>query len=316
MNALLAMIVTVSCATKNEPARLEKTAPPTEAASELFPKPKIKINTVGILLYDGFANLDAIGPFAVFSSLMGTKVYFVGRHKGLIQDARGMKVQVDSSIEDVRHLDILLIPGGFKETYELTKDEALLDWVRSIDQTSIYTTSVCTGAWILGATGLLKDQEATTHWSGKKLLAEDFGARITNTRYAHSGKYWTSAGVTAGMDMSLAILNEIAGENYTKMVMLDLEYDPQPPFEGGSVSNTESRLVEAVREMYDNGLDALRNPEKICTGFKCDNDTDFICKMPLPGNTNDTVHYAGKIYGFCSAFCRNEFKAAPHAYLN
>ncbi|GEP52657.1 hypothetical protein FNO01nite_33290 [Flavobacterium noncentrifugens] len=187
-----------------------------EKADEQIPKQKVDIKTVGILLYDGYAPLDAMGPYAVFSELMGSKVFFVGRHRGLIEDAKGMKVQVDSSIADVKQLDILLIPGGFKQTFEATKDKELLDWIKSIDSISTYTTSVCTGAWILGATGLLKDKEATTHWSSKKLLADLYGANVKSLRYTHSGKYWTSAGVTAGLDMSLALINEIKGEKYTK----------------------------------------------------------------------------------------------------
>lgn len=309
---LLCAAITASCTKKSEHKSIEIHA--ADTTSLLFPKPKVDIKTVGILLYDGFSNLDAIGPYTVFSSLMGSKVFFVGTHKGLIKDARGIKMQVDTSFHDVSHLDILLIPGGLKETYELTKDEELLNWIRSIDQTSKYTTSVCTGAWILGAAGLLKGKEATTHWYGKKLLAENFGAKIKDTRYAHSGKYWTSAGVTAGMDMSLAILNEITGDAYTKIVMLDLEYDPQPPVEGGSEKNTDKHLVEVVRSMYDSSMDAILTPNKNAD-IHIDNDKDFVCGMPI-ANVSDTLHYKGKTYGFCSSMCKEEFKKHSARYLD
>jgi len=284
--------------------------------TSLFLEPNTEVKTVGVLLYDGFANLDAVGPYAVFTSLMGTEVFFVGLHDGLVEDARGMKVQVDTTITDVKQLDVLLIPGGFKETYQLTKDDTLLNWIRDIDNNSKYTASVCTGAWILGATGLLEEKEATTHWYGKKILEENYGAKIKNTRYANSGKYWTSAGVTAGMDMSLAMLREIAGDNYTKMVMLDLEYDPKPPIEGGSENNTDKNIVETLRAMYDSGMETVLNPEKAASNIKVDNTKDPVCGMSITTHIADTLKYNNKIYGFCSSACKAMFKENPEMYLN
>ncbi len=204
----------------------------------------------------------------------------------------------------MKHLDILVIPGGFKETYELTKDTALLNWIRSIDSTSVYTTSVCTGAWILGATGLLIDKEATTHWYGKKILADNFGAKVQDARYTRSGKYWTSAGITAGIDMSLALINEIRGENYTKAIMLDLEYDPQPPFKGGTDRNTDTPIVSVMRSMYDMGMEKVLHPVTTYKDVKLDNTKDLFCGMALKAGVGDTAHYKGKVYGFCSKECK------------
>ena len=305
----------VACDTKSKQETKQQPAVHAQQRAQLFPKPKVEIKTIGILLYDGYTALDAMGPYSVFNELLGTKVFFVGKQKGMIADSRGMKVEVDTSIKDVKHLDVLLIPGGFRETYQQTKDEELLSWIRSIDSTSKYTTSVCTGAWILGATGLLKDKEATTHWYGKKILADDFGAKVQNTRYTHSGKYWTSAGITAGMDMSLALLSEIAGEKYTKTAMLDLEYDPQPPFKGGSENNTDKDLVEGLRAMYDGGMDAALHPEKMFKNMKFDNTKDLVCGMPVSSGMTDTAHYNGKVFGFCSTECKNEFLKSPKGYL-
>jgi len=186
------IIVIAACKNKKE-VKATSTKSHDQLMAEMFGKPKVDIKTVGVLLYDGYSTLDAMGPYNVLGELMGAKVFFVGRHKGSIVDSRGMKVLVDSSIAEVKHVDILVIPGGFKETYEATRDTTLLNWIRSIDSSSVYTTSVCTGAWILGATGLLKDREATTHWWGKKILAEDFGANVQDKRYTRSGKFWTSA---------------------------------------------------------------------------------------------------------------------------
>lgn len=233
-----------------------------EKMQRMFGSPKLPIKTVGILVYDGFTTLDAMGPYQVLSEMMGVNVFFVARTKGIVRNMAGMKMQVDVDISDVDSLDILVIPGGLQGTYKLTVDSALLAWIRKIDKTSTYTTSVCTGAWILGATGLLKGKNATTHWYGKEILATDYGAKVNRKkteRWVRDGKYWTSAGVTAGMDMSLAVVKEIMGEKYAKISMLDLEYDPKPPFQGGSEHNTDKALVEMMRSMYDGGIKPLRD---------------------------------------------------------
>ncbi len=306
-------LISMMAACKNKNQGVVKPHP--ESMSEIYSKPKEEIKTVGIYLYDGYSALDAMGPYSVFTRLMGSHVFFIAKHKGIVEDGAGLKVQVDTSIDEVKHLDILLIPGGLAQTYQETKDEALLNWVRSIDSTSKYTTSVCTGAWILGATGLLKDKEATTHWYGKKLLAENFGAKIQNTRYTHSGKYWTGAGVSAGIDMSLALLNEIAGEKYTKAAMLDLEYDPQPPFKGGNENSEDKNMVEGMRVLYDGGMETALHPEKTFKNMKFDNAKDFVCGMPIRAGIADTAHCNGKVYGFCSTGCKDEFKKNPASYL-
>lgn len=310
---LLAFFAFESCKSKTEVKN--QTVNNTEIPVVVYPKPKVDIKTIGIFLYDGYTALDAMGPYEVFGGMIGTKVFFIGKHKGIIEDARGMKVQVDTSINKVKQLDILLMPGGLNETYLQTKDTALLSWIKAIDANTKYTTSVCTGAWILGAAGLLKDKEATTHWYGKKILAEEFGAKVQNTRYAKSGKYWTSAGITAGMDMSLALVNEIRGEKYTKFVMLNLEYNPQPPFKGGSEENTDKAIVEATRKAYEERLETIKNPENVFKHMHFDNKKDFSCGMPLTAGVGDTAQYKGKVYGFCSKECKDDFKKNPASYV-
>jgi transcriptional regulator GlxA family with amidase domain len=132
-----------------------------------------------------------------------------------------------------------------------------LNWIRAIDSTTIYTASVCTGAWILGATGLLKDKNVTTNWYRADEMMTKYGAHFKQERWVRDGKYWTSAGVTAGLDMSLAIIHELMGEKYTQGVMLNLEYDPAPPITGGSVTKTPAIVIDLMREMYDIGLKPL-----------------------------------------------------------
>jgi putative intracellular protease/amidase len=239
---------------KHRPARTHE-----EQMSAMFQQPKKPVQTIGILVYDDFTTLDAMGPYQVLSEMMGTKVFFIARTKGIVRSGTGLKLQVDADITDVDSLDILLVPGGFKSTYLLTQDSTLLAWIRTIDKTTVYTTSVCTGAWILGAAGLLKGKNATTHWYGKEVLSNDYGARVKNERWVRDGKLWTSAGVTAGMDMCLALVQEIMGDAYTKAAMLDLEYAPKPPLKAGTEFNTNKAIVEMMRGMYDGGLKPLRD---------------------------------------------------------
>ena len=319
MKKIIIIVSTIFICSCHENNKKEETVANDSSHSQmqvpLFPEPKVNIKTVGILLYDGYSPLDAMGPYSVFTHLIGTKVFFVAKHKGIIEDGMGLKVEVDTSIGEVTHLDVLLIPGGLNTTFQQTKDAELLNWIRSVDSSSKYTTSVCTGAWILGAAGLLRDKESTTHWYGKKILAEDYGAKIQNTRYAHSGKYWTSAGVSAGIDMSLALLNEIAGEKYTKVTMLDMEYDPQPPFKGGSENNSNKDLVESMRTLYDQSMQTALHPELGFKNLKFDNTKDLACGMPLRAGVGDTAYYKGKLYGFCSAECKKEFEKHPEEYV-
>lgn len=311
--AVTLILMVAACKNKSKDTATATPESHEQQMATMFPDPKVRIKTVGILLYDNYAVLDAMGPYHVLSELMGAKVFFVGRHKGLITTGDGMKVQCDTSINEVNQLDILVIPGGLNETYTATKDTALLNWIKAIDVHSKYTTSVCTGAWILAAAGLLKDHEATTHWYGKKILKDQFGINAQNKRYVHSGKYWTSAGVSAGIDMSLGLLNDIMGEKYTQTVMLDLEYDPQPPVKGGNEHNTDAAIVESTRAMYDSALDPVIHPEKSAAKAKIDNTHDPVCGMALAGYA-DTVHYKDKIIGFCSTRCKAGFQRSPTAY--
>ena len=224
----------------------------------IMTKPKYPIKTIGIFLYNGYQTFDAMGPYETLSQIGGmVKVFFITKEKGLVSNQHGMKVKVDTSINEVGKLDILVIPGGATETFMVAQDTAVLNWIRKINETSVYTTSVCTGAWILGATGLLQGKNATTNWYRAEEMLKGYGANFINERWVHDGKFWTSAGVTAGIDMSLAIIYDLMGEKFTQAVMLNLEYDPHPPIKGGSVKNTEPIVKDMMQDMYDMGMQPL-----------------------------------------------------------
>ena len=202
----------------------------------IMQQPKTQIKTIGVFVYDGFNNLDAMAPYQVLRQISGAKTFLIAKQKGLVKNNSGVKVQVDTTIAEVKNLDIILIPGGALETLLMTKDTAVLNWIQHIDKTS---------------TGLLQNKHATTNWYRAEEMLTNYGAKFEKKRYVQDGKYWTSAGVSAGIDMSLAIVNDLFGEKYTQGIMLDLEYDPQPPFNAGSVEKTQPIVADMMKTMYD-----------------------------------------------------------------
>ncbi|MEM6723954.1 MAG: DJ-1/PfpI family protein [Bacteroidota bacterium] len=219
----------------------------------LFPTPTQDIQRIGILVYDGVNELDLMGPRYVLGQAMGVQTDLIAIRPGNITTVMGVEIVPTTVIDSVDQLDILVIPGGFTGTIEAAYNESLHDWIRQIDKQTVYTASVCTGAWILGATGLLKGRKASTNWYRETEFLEKYGARPAMERYTQDGKYWTSAGVTAGMDMSLAIMKDIYGHNYAQAIMLDMEYDPAPPIIGGSPGKTSQAVYEMMLSMYDSG---------------------------------------------------------------
>ena len=258
---ILLLLFTLSCQENIEVKSKENEAIDNSILSDeeigqgILTEEKIKINSIGILVYDGFFDLDAFGPHSVLSSMVEADVFFVAEKKGPVKTSSGIEISVTKSIEEVDRVDILVIPGGTVGTVRASKNQNLINWIKRIDQTTKYTASVCTGAWILGEAGLLENKKATTNWYRAKEKIETYNAKFVQERYVQDGKLWTSAGVSAGIDMCLALINEIKGETYTKMVMLNLEYDPKPPLKGGSVENTNKGLVNYMSGMYDQIMD-------------------------------------------------------------
>jgi len=198
------------------------------------------------LLFESITALDAIGPYEVLSRLPGADVKFVGEEVGPVSTDNGfLRLVADHRIDDVDSADLLLIPGGWG-TRRLTTDARVLEWVRAIDATTQYTTSVCTGSLVLGAAGLLEGKRATTHWAMHERLA-DVGAIPTKERVVDEGRIVTAAGVSAGIDMALALVAKIAAPELAQAIQLGIEYDPQPPYDTGSVDKAPAALVEAVR---------------------------------------------------------------------
>ena len=183
-------------------------------------------------LYPGMTTLDMVGPHEVLARLPDIEVVRVAEQAGPVTADTGLQLVADAAIADVDSADILLMPGG-TDTWPLLGNEQVLEWVRSIDAGSEWTTSVCTGSLVSAAAGLLAGHQATTHWATLDVLKE-FGAEPVKSRVVESGKYVTAAGVSAGIDMGLTLAARIAGDEFAQLMQLAIEYDPDPPFDAGS----------------------------------------------------------------------------------
>ncbi len=201
---------------------------------------------IAILLYDRFTALDAIGPYEILSRLPGARVTFVAERAGLVRtDTRQLAVNADATLAELPEPAIVLVPGGPGQS-ALMQDGPVHGWLRAAHEHSTWTTSVCTGSLILAAAGLLDGRRATSNWQALEELRE-LGADVIEERVVFDGKLATSAGVTAGIDMALALAARIAGDQVAQAIQLGLEYDPDPPFQAGSPATAPAPVVEAVR---------------------------------------------------------------------
>ncbi|HEV7730651.1 MAG TPA: DJ-1/PfpI family protein [Candidatus Binatia bacterium] len=188
---------------------------------------------IAIGLYDNFTSLDAMGPFQVLSGLPGAEVTFVAAKAGPVTDDTGfLTIIARKSFDELPDPDILLVPGGLI-TATLVPDHPIVAWIARAHETTQWTTSVCTGSLLLAGAGILNGVDATTHWGAFEDLAR-LGANPVHQRVVRRGKVVTGAGVSAGIDMALTLMAEIAGDDYARTVQLMLEYDPHPPFDAGS----------------------------------------------------------------------------------
>jgi putative intracellular protease/amidase len=200
---------------------------------------------IAIPIFDRLTALDAVGPYEVLSRLPGARVRFVAQEPGPKQTETGMlTLTAEAALEDVPSPDVLVVPGGFG-TRPLMEDEAMLDWIRGVHETSQWTTSVCTGSLLLAAAGLLDGLEATTHWGALDMLAQ-YGAKPTKKRVVEQGKIITAAGVSSGIDMALTLAARIAGDEVAEAIQLSIEYDPQPPFDSGSLEKAPEGVKQAA----------------------------------------------------------------------
>jgi cyclohexyl-isocyanide hydratase len=200
---------------------------------------------IGLLLFPNITPLDLAGPYEVFTKIPGAGVRLVWKTRDPVTAAGGMRLIADTTFADCPQLDLICVPGG-AGTNPLLTDAETLGFLRLQANGARYVTSVCTGALVLGAAGLLRGKRATTHWMSHEMLAA-FGAIPTQGRVVIDGTIVTGGGVTAGIDFALAVAAEIAGVETAKAIQLGLEYDPRPPCNTGHPDRADAALVARVR---------------------------------------------------------------------
>lgn len=197
---------------------------------------------LAFLLFPGVTQLDLTGPAQFLSRLPDARVDLVWASRDPVPTDAGFSIVPTATFADVPRADLLCVPGGMGIADVINHPEAL-DWVRRIGAEAQWVTSVCTGALVLGAAGLLRGYRATTHWAWHDLLPL-FGAEPVEARHVIDRNRATGGGVTAGIDFALALMAEIAGADHARAVQLALEYDPAPPFDAGSPAKAGAALVE------------------------------------------------------------------------
>lgn len=204
-----------------------------------------------IPLFDGFTALDAVGPYEVLRMLPGAETVFAAEAAGPVRDsAKTLALTADAAFDEITACDVLVVPGG-RGARAFLADPGLIEWVRRMHATTAWTTSVCTGSLVLAAAGLLDGRAAACHWSAAEELT-GLGAVYTGERvvFHDEQRIVTSAGVSSGIDMALALAGRIAGRTTAEAIQLMIEYDPQPPFDAGSLD----KAPQAAKDLLAAGL--------------------------------------------------------------
>jgi cyclohexyl-isocyanide hydratase len=207
---------------------------------------------VGILIFPELDQLDFTGPFEVLARMPNSKVHLLWKTTDSIRDMMGLVLQPTTALKDAPPLDVLVVPGGYGQQ-ALMEDEEVIGYVREESKRVRYVVSVCTGALILGAAGLLKGYKATTHWTAVSLLGF-LGATHIDQRVVIDRNRMTCGGVTSGIDGALTLVSLLRGEQAAQEIQLYMEYSPAPPFKSGSPSSAPAPVLEAVRKRAEKML--------------------------------------------------------------
>jgi cyclohexyl-isocyanide hydratase len=208
--------------------------------------------TIGMLLFPNLTQLDLTAPYEVFSRMPDSAVRVIAATRAPVRTEWGLTIVPDATFDDTTDLDILCVPGGWGVN-AMMEDAATLAFVRERGARARHVTSVCTGALLLGAAGLLTGYRATTHWMSHELLAR-FGAIPTQERVVIDRNRITAAGVTAGIDLALTIAAQLFGDAVCQQIQLAIEYDPAPVFTSGSPRTAPSDVTAAVTQRSAHNL--------------------------------------------------------------
>jgi cyclohexyl-isocyanide hydratase len=200
---------------------------------------------IGMLAFPRMTQLDLTGPYEVFARLPNTRVHLVAQRLDPIETDRGLMILPTSTYATCPQLDVIVVPGGPGQQ-DLMDDEPTLEFLRQQAEGAAYIASVCTGSLVLGAAGLLKGRRATCHWGAVDLLAH-LGAIPTRERVVADGNRVTGAGVASGIDFALTLAGLLDGETVAREIQLQIEYDPAPPFDCGSLRTAPPELVQRLK---------------------------------------------------------------------
>lgn len=201
---------------------------------------------IGSLLFEDVDQIDLTGPFEVLSRIPNSTYRIYGKTARPVRDIKGLRLTPDASLADAPPLDVLHVPGGFGQE-ALMEDEDVLGWIRQQAAGACSIFSVCTGALLCGAAGLLKGRRATTHWASFHLLPF-FGAIPVNERVVVDGSYVFAAGVTAGIDGALRLAAELRGDDVAQAIQLHMAYAPEPPFNSGTPETAPPAILQQARQ--------------------------------------------------------------------
>jgi cyclohexyl-isocyanide hydratase len=212
---------------------------------------------IGFLVFPRVQQLDLVGPHDVLASLPGATTQLIWKTREPVASSNGLVLTPTTTYDECPPLDVICVPGG-SGTVDLLRDVQTIEFIRQQAAGARYVTSVCTGALLLGAAGLLRGRRATTHWAFQSLL-DAFGAIPTRARVVRDGNLITGGGVTAGIDFGLTMAAELMGVEEAQAVQLDLEYAPAPPFDAGDPDVAPRAVVELVMQRLERGIAAQRS---------------------------------------------------------
>ena len=200
---------------------------------------------IGSLLFEGVDQIDLTGPFEVLARIPNATYRVYARDRAPVRDVRGLLLTPDAALAEAPQLDLLHVPGGYGQE-ALMEDEAVLGWIRDQAAGALCVFSVCTGALLLGAAGLLRGRRATAHWSAHHLLPL-FGAIPVDARVVEDGNLVCAAGVTAGIDGALTVAARLRGDEAAQVIQLVMAYAPEPPFDAGTPARAPASVLAAAR---------------------------------------------------------------------
>lgn len=226
---------------------------------------------IGSILFENLDQIDLTGPYEVLATIPNATFTVTAKSLAPVKDFRGLRLMADKTFDEAPQFDVLHIPGGPGQE-ALMEDEAVLSFIRSQAKSAMYMFSVCTGALICGAAGLLVGRKATTHWTAHHLLPF-FGAEPVNERVVIDGNWVFAAGVTSGIDGALHLAAMLRGQKVAEQIQLYMQYQPEPPFDAGTPERAPKDVLEAARTKAGTlTLHRLETAKKIAAKLNIDPD--------------------------------------------